>query len=602
MNYRKIISNYRPAILTLTLVTGLSATLSLPALANTDWPTNGWIKASLADAAIDPAGMAEAEKFVANKTPSIRSLLIVRGGRLVFEKYYNKAKATEAQRIASVTKSVTAILTGIAIDQGYLSNTELTLADLYPEFIKDATDRRVATISLHQLLTMTAGYKWVDRSQDFWNWRYTKNRLKRGLLLPLAQAPGSSFNYATPISHLIGGAVSRATGHPLLDYANVHLFGPMGETVKAWVKDPAGLYTGGTGLHLTPRQMAKFGYLLLNEGRWEGRQLVSSNWIKAATRNHLANPGSVGYGYQFWVRNIAGCAGYMAWGRGGQFIVVVPDRDLVIAVTSKPRVDGPGEAYYLPLFDIITEASGGQTECRRDNSLQPSAIDETATAPLDIPPSLAKFFADYTGAMTGSDPKALSAMYSDRYYADGANKAERLRGLLRLQSRITAMKIIPESFEETSKGIFYQAHIQSSLGNFTTKNFIAKEGGKWLLVGNPDGKPEGITIPDDVARFLDSFVASIGDGEVEEYSGSLAGTYLTNGLTRSDLVAFMAPFLSQLKPADIVVSKFQRDGDRATIEGILISRSYGLLPLNPLYGSLIRVDGKWLWNGNQLPE
>lgn len=365
------------------------------ARSNEIWPTAGWETSTIADANIDPEGIRSAEAFIRRKTHSIKSLLIVRRGRLAYEKYFNGGTAATAQRLASVTKSVTSTLAGIAIEQGRLPGIDQTLAEIYPDYIKGVSDPRTADVTMHQLLTMTAGFRWVDRSMDFWNWRYRKNRLKGGLMLPLSDDPGTRFTYATSVSHLIGGAISRAVGMSLREYANKYLFGPMGETVEAWDKDPAGKNTGGTGIQLTPRQMAKFGYLMLHNGNWNGLQIVPREWVNNATKNHIPRPGALGYGYQFWVRNTGGCAAFLAWGRGGQFIVVVPDRDLVIAVTSRPRVDGPGTSHYLPLFDIITEASKGGKKCTPDKELEKPQTKTSTVAEKPIPDELADFFLRY---------------------------------------------------------------------------------------------------------------------------------------------------------------------------------------------------------------
>jgi len=256
----------------------LLALVNFNALALTDhyWPAKKWETVLPNSAGISQKGITNTENFIHNNLPAIRSFLIVRNGRLAFEKYYNGANALQSNRVASVTKSVTSVLTGIAIEKGKLAGTHLTAAELFPEYINDVKDPRTASITLHQLLNMTGGFKWVDRSQDFWSWRYSKDRLKHSLNLPLSQNPGTVFNYATPSSQLIGSALSRATDQTLQEFANQHLFQPMGEEIKSWDKDPTGFNTGGTGLFLTPRQMAKFGLLMLNEGRWKNKQILPS--------------------------------------------------------------------------------------------------------------------------------------------------------------------------------------------------------------------------------------------------------------------------------------------------------------------------------------
>lgn len=593
---------FSPSFRYIILVLLVIVNLNVQALPSGNWPSERWETISSDNAEFSQEGITSAENFIHKNLPAIRSFLIVQNGRLVFEKYYNGAIAIQSHRVASVTKSITSVLTGIAIDNGELAGIHLTAAQLFPEYISKVKDPRTADITLHQLLNMTGGFKWVDRSQDFWNWRYSRDRLKRSINLPLSQAPGTIFNYVTPSSQLIGSAVSRATGQSLQDYANQHLFRPMSEEIKSWDKDPAGFNTGGTGLSLTPRQMAKFGLLMLNEGRWKNEQIVSRSWVQSATQNQIPAAAGMGYGYQFWIRNMGSCRGYMAWGRGGQFIVVIPDQNLVIVVTSQSRVDGPGTAHYHPLFDIVSNATSAAKKCSPDPELNQLTKNSHRQISLNTPKELAAFFSRYQAAITGNNTESLAKLYSDHYYADGANKAERVNSLKLLLGKIKTFDIFTEDFEILPNGISYRIYVRSNIGSFTATNFIAQESKQWVLLGNPKGQPRDNTAPEEVQHLLKSHIAAVQSGRVKLFADNFSENYLTNGLTKSDLVAYMTPFLPDIKPAKIVISEFVRQGNKATINGVFITKGFGHLPLRPLYQSIVFKEGKWRWHGNQQSE
>lgn len=202
----------------------------------------------------------------------------------------------------------------------------------------------------------------------------------------------------------------------------------------------------------------------------------------------------------------------------------------------------------------------------------------------------------------GNNPKDLEALYSDRFYVDGVGKEVRLTKLYLLQRRATKVAIKPQSFEKTAKGISYRARMETNVGNFDAVGFIARENDSWVLLGSPNGKPENIVLPQDVKSFISSFSSALKSGSPKIFANSIAVSYLTNGLSKSDLVKFVTPYLSHLKPMEIIVSRFDRKDNRAIIDGVVIYETFGAVPLSPLYSSMIKSEGKWRWYGNQIPE
>jgi CubicO group peptidase (beta-lactamase class C family) len=148
---------------------------------------------------------------------------------------------------------------------------------------------------------------------------------------PMVAAPGSRFNYCSGCSHVLSAIVQGQTRMNTRDFAQRELFAALGIRDFAWDTDATGIPIGGWGLQLTPRDMAKLGYLYLHDGQWDGRQVISAAWVRAATARHTATDDLLGYGYQWWTYPTFGA--YTALGRDGQTIFVVPDLDLVIVTT-----------------------------------------------------------------------------------------------------------------------------------------------------------------------------------------------------------------------------------------------------------------------------
>jgi CubicO group peptidase (beta-lactamase class C family) len=276
----------------------------------------------------------------------VHSVLVVRNGYLVAERYTPPYQEGTRHELFSVTKSVVATLVGIALEERRIAGVEAPLAELLPERDLLRSDSQKAAITLEDLLTMRAGLAWTEGNPAYAAMYRSSDWVNSVLNLPMAEEPGSRFNYCSGCSHLLAASVQNATGRPLLDYAEEKLFGPIGIRQVAWDTDASGMPIGGWGLQLTPREMAKLGYLYLHDGSWEGRQVVPADWVRASVARHTATDSELGYGYQWWVypRHSA----YLARGRGGQLVVVLPDRALVVVFTADIDDD-------KLLFELIEE-------------------------------------------------------------------------------------------------------------------------------------------------------------------------------------------------------------------------------------------------------
>jgi CubicO group peptidase (beta-lactamase class C family) len=235
---------------------------------------------------------------------------------------------------------------GIAIDQRFIAGVDQRVGGFFPDRSFANWDTAKQAMTLENLLTMTTGLDWPEADATFRQLYGSRDWVKFVLDEPMRSSPGSQFLYCSGCSHVLSAILQRQTGMNTRDFAQRELFEPLGITDAAWDTDTTGTPIGGWGLQLTPREMAKLGYLYLNGGRWDGRQIVSTDWVKTATRKHTGTDSDLGYGYQWWIYPRWGA--YAALGRYGQTIFVIPNLNLIVVTTA--ALEG-----HDPIFDLIEE-------------------------------------------------------------------------------------------------------------------------------------------------------------------------------------------------------------------------------------------------------
>ena len=290
---------------------------------------------------------------------NVHAVVVARRGKLVFERYFRgrerhwmdwspsvRFSPTEKHDIRSISKSVTSLLIGMAVSEDKFPSLDSPVIDCFPEYA-DLRTTKNARITFRHLLTMAHGLRW-DESRNWKSGANNERQLMEAqdpcryvLAQPMASPPGSSFNYSGGATTLLGAALAKAVGQPLEVYASERLFDPLGITDFEWLG-----FTNNTaaaafaGLRLRPRDLAKLGQLVADEGRWNGKQILPAWWIGESTTPHVNadGHGALYYGYQWWLgrsllsgRELNWTAGF---GAGGQRLFIVPGLDLVVAVNA----------------------------------------------------------------------------------------------------------------------------------------------------------------------------------------------------------------------------------------------------------------------------
>lgn len=336
---------------------------------------DGWQTASLAEVGIDERTIEQAIDRVRDNTyQNIHSILIVKDDKLVFEEYFSgyawdynddqfRGELTDfgidtIHNLASVTKSFTSALVGIAIDHGFIQDVDEKMFAFFPEYA-NLSDGRKGDITLEYLLTMTSGLEWNEMEFPYSNTRndlvqlfIVSGPIEYILAKPVVNEPGIIWYYNGGGTNLLGEVIREATGMRMDVFADEYLFEPLGITDYEWDYLNSEIIHASGNLELRPRDMAKLGYLFLKGGTWKGERIVSEEWIEESTKSHISPSWADGYGYQWWIEtyhsNSTPVDSFYAAGWGGQRITVFPSLDMVVVFTGGNYV---GEN---PIDDIIT--------------------------------------------------------------------------------------------------------------------------------------------------------------------------------------------------------------------------------------------------------
>jgi CubicO group peptidase (beta-lactamase class C family) len=356
------------------------------------WPTNGWTVATPQARGLDPEPLAQLHRDIqAGGFGYIDRMIVVRDGYLITNERYPRDYRTigrgqdsashqynythpdwhpffqgrDIHTLQSVTKSVTSALIGIAIGRGEIAGTDAKLLSFLGDYDLSRVDQRLHDATLDDLLTMRSGIEWHESDRPL-NDTNTTIQLEKSqdwvhftLDQPMDARPGEKWVYNSGGSHLMSAIIRKATGRFVDEYAEEHLFRPLGIRDFHWKRTPTRLPDTEGGLYLEAEQLAKIGWLYLNDGVWNGRRILPEGWVAASTarRVELANAGGRGYGYQWWRVDRGGADIWAGLGFGGQFLVVIPQHRIVGVINSWNVFGNQARGILIPFIDALL-ASG----------------------------------------------------------------------------------------------------------------------------------------------------------------------------------------------------------------------------------------------------
>ena len=342
---------------------------------------DGIATASLNDVGMDTVPIVNMMNYLNNNSHAVHNILIIKDNKLVFEEYFEGYemdmdapgrngpvmqydKNTDHFE-ASVSKSVTSVIVGIAVKDGYLTDLNKRITEYFPEYSGILVGGK-ADITIHHLLTMASGLAWDESSYPYGDSRNDVTQILAlddplGFILskPLISTPGTQFHYSSGNTVLLAAIIEKVTGIDFLDYANDVLFNPLRSEGGVWISLHSGLTFASGGLYFKARELCKIGQLFLNEGQFEGKQIITTDWISTSQHEHIVSNGDIfpntSYGYQWWITHftVNGVSHkcFFAAGWGEQFMFIIPDLDMIIEFNSG-NYEGSGTV--LP-FSLVNQ-------------------------------------------------------------------------------------------------------------------------------------------------------------------------------------------------------------------------------------------------------
>ncbi|GHO84786.1 serine hydrolase domain-containing protein [Dictyobacter formicarum] len=343
------------------------------------WPALAWKTAAPHILSADIERLKQLDEY-AQQTPALLSIIIVRSGIIIFEEYYHGWGPHHYHNVNSVTKSVTSALVGIALQQGFLHSIDQPLLTFFPEYHASQPDPSKEEITLRHLLSMTSGFALAPGGIE--TFLEDTSSVEKMLDRPLEYEPGTHYNYDDIGAHLVALVLTRCTGMPLHEFARHYLFDPLGiwqddeherdpwksgqakvetphpygkwsaQQAGLWSNDVRGNQIGSFGLQLTTREMARLGYLYLNQGIWNEQRILSIDYIQESWRAHSMTRRGEKYGLCWFLPEYHGKQTNCAVGYGGQLIGVIPEIDIVVASTCAPAPEPVASRLILDDFVI----------------------------------------------------------------------------------------------------------------------------------------------------------------------------------------------------------------------------------------------------------
>lgn len=307
--------------------------------------------------------------LVAEEMPFLRSVLLLRYGNLLAEWYFNDGSSSRAYHIHSASKSFMSALIGIAFREGYLTDLDQKMLDYFPEYVTPELDQRKHDITIRHLLQMKAGFNFNDTAENWLAYSRSSDWVKYAIELPLVFNPGEGWHYCTPQTNLLSVILTRASNMSTREFAEQYLFDPLNISIAYWSRDPQGYYTGGHEMYFTPRDLATFGLLYLNNGSLGGEQIVPSEWVEDSIKDYSIGEvekdvamtegeesdfyKGTGYGYQWWIKEMNGYNSFSARGLGGQLIYCFPELDMVVVTTAVGSFDETYAGQFEGILKLI---------------------------------------------------------------------------------------------------------------------------------------------------------------------------------------------------------------------------------------------------------
>jgi CubicO group peptidase (beta-lactamase class C family) len=569
---------------------------------------------------IDPGRLAEALDYVETRLPTARSLLLLRNGKTVVEKYYWHGGPNETDYLHSLNLPVLQVLIGVAIDQQLIQGPEQPLSVLFPKHLNQTPSDGTAPLTLSHLLRVQAPLLLGNGGLDYWDLFYAGDRTGASLRVISRKQPGNQPATNIAAAYLLSRVIEQVSGQSVFNFAHRHLFRPLGITTYAGDRDDL-THDAMVGFQLKALDLAKIGCLLAQEGAWEGQRLVSREWVRwiFSSALHAESDNTLG---GCWIKTmIREYESLVARGDGGQYLVLIPALQLVVVATSASRFALPPDIGHDRLLQLIIEAVLETSE-KAELAARPETTSESSTghyadslAPnyvfsTPVPQDILDFFHQFAQDVISKDARRIAENYARAY--------DHSRDIFASPSRLMFGGSPPhlEYVHITKIRIEKnRAYLRGSL-KFAYRTYAGPQGvyplenliklkGRWRWLGLPE--KTALLDRDD---YFDAELTEEHQQFIEDCSGPLLGesSKLGNdcfanpfrfaGGGREMLAERLQPFLQSRSGVHLHITGVQRNGAAYRVKGYIEGSELGELHL-PGDLHIVKENGAWKWQGGK---
>jgi CubicO group peptidase (beta-lactamase class C family) len=571
---------------------------------------------------IDQTRLKIALEYAEKRLPTARSLLLLRNGKTVVEKYYGRGGPEETDYLHSLNLPLLQVLIGIAIDHQLIRGPEQPLSDFFPKYPAQTPSNGTAPLTLGHLLKAQAPLLWGARNPDYWSLFYAGDQIDASLRVISRLQTGTqpALNFAA--AYLLSQVIEKASGQDVFSFADRYLFQPLGITTYA--ADDDGLISNQmVGFQLKGLDLAKIGYLLAREGVWENQRIVSKEWVRWLFSNAPQAEFDDTSGGSWVKAIIRGHESLVARGEGGQYLVLVPPLNVVVATTSVSHFtlskDNGHDRLLQLIMTAVLETSGTDgmvAESELKSEAEPGngtdILEPNYVFSIPVPQDILDFFNQFAQDIASKDIRRIAENYARGYENDKHTYASLPRRWRRMffggpghLQYVHITKIRIENNRAYLRGNLKYAYMNmhtGSIGIFPLENLI-KLKGRWKWLGLPEKTALldrddyfDAELSEEQQQFIDGCSDALVGKSRSNQTDCFAETFKLDGGGRELLAQRLQPFLNGSSRGDLHVTGVERNGTAYRVQGYIKGSTLGELRL-PDDLHIVKENGAWKWQG-----
>ena len=590
-----------------------------------------WNPAEAVDQGFDTKRLKKAAEYIETRLPVVRSMIIIRNGKTVHEKYYWKGGPQEKDYLHSLNGPILHALIGIAIEKQMLTGPAQSLADFFPDYFPEWQGQNSLPLTIADLLQVQADLIWGDGPLEYWELFYAGDKI--GASIQALSVPDGKRNPAAGFAanYLLAEIIRSVSSKNIFEFADQYLFLPMGIETQAEIKDEKGLLNPFVGFQLRILDLAKFGYLIMNEGVWQDGQLIPRGWAEKIIEELRGGPESSALG-GWQLTLIDSTESFMARGEGGQYLVLSPELDMLIGVSSQSQFPLSENSGYDQLFQMIFEAVNEKSVVQETADLIADNLDERSyyepnfVYATDVPDDIRQFFYDFAKDIATNDINRILYHYAKGYENKGDNmgwldelflKGGDYRSIYGYWKNMFAGGTGELEFVQIEKlridnnraylrGSVKYSYANMNIGSigwFDLENLIKLQG-RWLWFGSPEygeilDRDEyfDAEISAELSEFVDVCGPAFTGIKGKNKTSCFSEDFVHNGLRQSQLRELLQPFWEDTRGIKIHITRAEQSGENGLLEGYIDNSIIVKISL-PTGMKIIKDNGRWKWSGN----